>query len=154
MFDLVSGNSKIKILLFWFRMLLAVQVLLIGFIFIALLTQNVSPNIKITIYGIQSIGLKSPLSLLLLIFLSLHLILDIGILLEKSNAVKYAKYNYQFGLIVCAISILFHILFPTNSIFKFPLYEFPLIVFLLFCLKKAECKWNSNKALNEASDHN
>ena len=109
-------------------------------ILIALTTGSYSPNLRISIYGIQSFGLMKPLSLILLMLLFAHSASSVIILLGKSYALKFAKLNLSFGLVLCSVSIFLR-LFYKDVTFYFP-FEAIAIVLMLFSLKKIEFRWS------------
>ncbi len=135
-----NRNYRIKLLPYWFKILLTIQLFLVLVVAYFLLFEEVSPNFRIRCFGFQSFGFNSMASYILSLFLIVTCASSTAILSGSKMALKLAKTTYLFALATSVIAVFLLFLFPKNSALYVPV-ESLLFVGMYYYIKKIEYRW-------------
>lgn len=142
-----NRNYRIKLLPFWFRVLVAFQLFMAVIVSYFFLLGEVSPNLRIRCFGFQSFGLNNPLSYILILFMLLNYVSCISILSGNTKALKMAKVTCLIAIATSVISIFLTLLFPHHPALYFPT-ESLIFVGFYYCINKIEYRWQLSFSKN------
>lgn len=142
-----NRNYRIKLIPFWFRVLIAIQLFIAVIVSYFFLLGKVAPDFRIRCFGFQSFGLNSPLSYVLILFLILNYVSCVYILSGKTNALKIAKTTYLIAIATSSISIFLMLCYPNDPALYFPI-ESAIFVGLYYYASKMEYRWQLSFSKN------